>query len=83
MLSSGQQRTQFQWTLSATNRDLLLKLIPPVKQSAFVDVGDKFILNVGNSHVNFQVTCSSRLERAAFMTSLSQRSKRNACSGNC
>ena len=82
MLSSSQQRTQFQWTLSQTNRDLLLKLIPPVRQSAFVDCGDKFILNVGNSHVNFQVTCSSKLERAAFLTSLTQRSKANAGSRN-
>ena len=82
LVSNQQPRSQFQWTLSVTNRDMLLKLIPPIKQSAFVDVGDKFILNVGNQHVNFQVTCSSKLERAAFLTSLTQRSKGNACSRN-
>ena len=82
MPSNKPTRSQFQWTLSTVNRDLLLKLIPPVRQSAFVDCGDKFILNVGNSHVNFQVTCSSKLERAAFLTSLTQRSKPSASSRN-
>lgn len=82
MPSNKPTRSQFQWTLSTVNRDLLLKLIPPIKQSNFVDVGDKFILNAGNEHVNFQVTCSSKLERAAFLTSLTQRSKPNASSRN-
>ena len=83
MLSNSNPRTQFQWTLSATNLNLLLNLIPPIKQCAFVDVGEKFILNVGNAHVNFQVTCSSKLERAAFLTSLNQRSKKHASSRDC
>ena len=80
--SSSNTRAQFVWTLTEVNRNLLLNLIPPISQSAFVDVGDSYVLYVGNSAVCFQINCASKLERAAFLTSLTQRTRKNASSRN-